>query len=287
MSSIINEEIIKHVTKNNKKCTILNDDYVILYKSMEVPDDQLDDYFEKIKQAQASGINIPKVVEYKLLNESVENASKGTFIEERAKGCNLNIRGLIFRSNQEYNLKSIISLYLEKVEAYLEEIEKRASASQEIYNKFLSDFINLHKFGLKPDPNSLNYFFDSKIGYTIIDPYPNESNIINEKELFKYIMNDIYGVGRPTILIKKDKLEGFYYLPEQLKTRLDSASTLLNKKISKAFRQAGYSENYILNNLELNKQRFRTEDESMEFSDLIRLLEDQIQNKQQSKNSIK
>lgn len=286
MSSIITEEIIKHVTKNNKKCTILNDDYVILYKSMEVPDDQLDDYFEKIKQAQASDINIPKVVEYKLLNESVGNASKGIFIEERAKGCNLNIRGLVLRSNQEYNLKFIISLYLEKVETYLEEIEKRASASQEIYNKFLSDFINLHKFGLKPDPNSLNYFFDSKIGYTIIDPYPNEKDIINEKELFKYIINDIYGVGRPTILIKKDKLEGFYYLPENLKKRLDNASTLLNKKISQAFRQAGFKEDYILTNLELNKHRFKTEDESLEFADLIRVLEEQFQDKT-IRNSIK
>lgn len=250
---------------------------------MEVPDNQLETYLERIKQAQASGINIPKVVDYKLLEDSVGNASKGIFIEERAKGSNLNVRGLILRTNQKYDLKTTISLYLEKVEIYLEELEKRAAAPQEVYNKFLSDFINLHKFGLKPDPNSLNYFFDSEVGYTIIDPYPNESNILNEKDLFRYIINDIYGVSRPAILIKKDKLEGFYYLPEQLKTRLDSASSLLNRKISKAFSQAAYSDDYILNNLELNKHRFRTEDESVEFSDLISLLEDHLQNKQQSK----
>lgn len=287
MIKIITEDLIKTIINKNEKCTILNNDYVILYKSMEVPDNQLEAYLKRIKQAQTSGINIPKVVDYKLLEDSVGNASKGIFIEERAKGSNLNVRGLILRTNQKYDLKTTISLYLERVETYLEELEKRVSAPQEVYNKFLSDFINLHKFGLKPDPNSLNYFFDSEVGYTIIDPYPNESNILNEKDLFRYIINDIYGVGRPMILIKKDKLEGFYYLPEQLKTRLDSASSLLNKKISKAFRQAGYSEDYILNNLELNKQRFRTEDESVEFSDLIRLLEEQLQANETIKNSIK
>lgn len=282
MSSILTEDIIKRVVHSNEKCTYLNDDYVILYKTMEVSDDKLSDYLEKIRRAQTSDINIPKVVDYKLLDESVGNASKGIFIEERAKGNNLNIRGIILRDNQEYDFRTIIGIYLEKVENYLEELEKRAFAPQEFYNKFLEDFINLYQFGLKPDPNSLNYFFDPTIGYTIIDPYPNESKMFNDKELFKYIINDIYGVSRPSILIKKDQIEGFYYLTEDLKARLDSASALLNRKIYQAFKKFDYSDEYILTGFENNKMRFFTENESLRVEDLVNKLEEQYNNLKQS-----
>lgn len=254
---------------------------------MEVRDEKLTDYLERIKLAQESGINIPKVIDYKLLTSSVGNASKGIFIEERAKGNVLNIRGIILKSTEEYDFKNIISLYLEKVTNYLEELEKRANAPQEYYHKFLADFIRLHEFGLKPDPNSLNYLFDSSNGYTIIDPYPNESKTLNSKELFRFIMNDIYGVGRPSILIKKEKLEPFYYLTESLKERLDSASNLLNQKIAIAFKQAGYSEEYILNSLEQNKKRFITEEESFEIKELEEKLQEQFYNKKPSKTGIK
>lgn len=272
MSKIITEQLIKEIVSNNEKCTYLNNDYVILYKTMEVPDKQLEEYLENINKAQASGINIPKVLDFKLLPESVGAASKGIFIEERARGTVLKIRGDVLRDSQDYDFENIISIYLEKVSKYIDELEKRANAPQGFYNKFLSDYIDIHKFGLKPDPNSLNYLFDSKIGYTIIDPYPNERNTINEKDLFKYISNAVYGAGRPTILVKKEKLAGFYYLTEQLNNRLKSASSLLNKKISLAFYQNGYSEDYILTGLNQNKMRYKTEEEPLEFEELIKSL---------------
>ena len=211
---ILTEEVINKIIKNDIKCTYLNEHYVILYKKMEAKDKDLESYFNNIKLAQESGINIPKIIEYRLLNSSKKERSNGIFVEERARGTVLNIRGLVLEENSDYDFKKIINEYLERMDFYLNELEKRANASQQIYNKFLNDFTSLYKFGLRPDPNSLNYLFDEDIGFTIIDPYYDEDNIINKNNLFKYLINDIYGVSRPTIIIKKETVKVFYYLPE-------------------------------------------------------------------------
>ncbi|MCI8569574.1 MAG: hypothetical protein HFJ11_06320 [Bacilli bacterium] len=46
----------------------------------------LESYFNNIKLAQENGINIPKIIEYRLLNSSKEERSNGIFVEERARG---------------------------------------------------------------------------------------------------------------------------------------------------------------------------------------------------------
>lgn len=280
---ILTEKLINEIVEKNVKCTYLNDDYVILYKSMEVCDNLLEDYFLKIKKAQESGINIPKVIEYKLLSGFNGNASKGIFVEERAKGNVLNIRGIVLRGEKEYNFENIILEYLNRVELYLIELEKRANANQKIYDKFLSDFLSLYNFGLIPDPNSLNYLFDSGVGFTIIDPYFSDLKLIQEKNLFSFIINDIYGVSRPIILIKKDENKPFYGLPNNLKSRLDKYSKLINEKIWLAFRKKGYSTEYILEGLEKNKMRFYTEKDSLEVPALIIKLEQQFYDEIKSK----
>lgn len=272
---ILSEELITKIKNNKRKCTYLNDDYVILYKSMGVLDSQLDEYLSRIKNAQESGINIPKVIEYKLLNEKNGLESLGIFVEERAKGNVLNERGIILEEGNNYNFSDIITTYLEKVTNYLTELKRRAEASQEIYDKFLNDYINIHKYGLRPDPNSLNFLFDEKIGYTIIDPYINDEKTIDEKNLFRYIVNDIYGVSCPKILIKKDKIiKGFSYLTPELKNKLTNYSDEINRKISKAFKNKGFSLDYILNSLENNKKRFYSEEESLNFSELVAQLKE-------------
>lgn len=279
---ILTEEVINKIIKNDIKCTYLNEHYVILYKKMEAKDKDLESYFNNIKLAQESGINIPKIIEYRLLNSSKEERSKGIFVEERARGTVLNIRGLVLEENSDYDFKKIINEYLERMDFYLNELEKRANASQQIYNKFLNDFTSLYKFGLRPDPNSLNYLFDEDIGFTIIDPYYDENNIINKNNLFKYLINDIYGVSRPTIIIKKETVKVFYYLPEYYKKRLKKYSNIINKKLFLAFKTFGYSEEYILKELANNKMRFFTEEISFESEELQNKLKEEFKSKKTS-----
>lgn len=280
---ILTNEIINKIIKDNIKCTYVNEDYVILYKSMEVCDDLLPEYLARMKKAKANGINIATVIDYRLLEQKDIKTSKGIFLEERAKGNVLNIRGIILKETERYNFKKVIFEYLEKVQKYLIELEKRANASQEIYDKFLKDFISLYDFGLKPDPNSLNYLFDPENGFTIIDPYINNLNGLNEKKLFSFIINDIYGVSRPSILIKKEQIEGFYYLTENLKNKLEECSGKINKKICLAFKKQGYSMEYIISELERNKMRFFVEEEALEIDDLVTKLEEQFLNRKTKK----
>lgn len=276
---VLTKELIEKIISSNTKCTYLNSDYVILYKQMEAEDSELESYIERLAQAQKSGINTPKIIEYQLLEEGTRRTSKGIFVEERAQGTVLRVRGKVLKVTENYDFREIIAEYLEKVNEYLNELEKRATADPKIYEKFLEDFINIHNFGLRADPNSLNYLFDSEKGFTIIDPYYSTRNCLNEKELFSYIMNAVYGVGRPLILIKKDILEGFYYLPEDLKKRLDSCSKQMNAKVALAFQKLGFSEDYILTGLEKNNRRFKTENESFNFNELVEILEEKFYNK--------
>jgi len=276
---ILTKELIEKIISSNTKCTYLNSSYVILYKQMEAEDSELTSYIKRIEKAQESGINTPKIVEYQLLEEGSRRTSKGIFVEERAKGTVLRVRGKVLKETENYDFKEVITEYLEKVNQYVNELEKRAKADLKIYEKFLEDFINIHNFGLKADPNSLNCLFDQEEGFTIIDPYYSDSNNLNKKELFSYIMNAVYGVGRPIILIKKDNLEGFYYLPENLKKHLDSCSKQINTKVALAFKKYGFSEDYILTGLEKNNRRFKTENDTFNFDELVEILKEMFYNK--------
>lgn len=276
---ILTTDLIGKIAEKKEKCTYFSSDYVILYKSMEVEDDLLEEYLERMKKAHESGIHIPKVLEYQLLTEFNEKKSMGIFVEERAKGNVLNVRGIVLKESQQYDFSQVITTYLNKVEQYLEELKRRSLASQETYDKFLDDFMRLHEFGLRPDPNSLNYLFDSTYGFTIIDPYFMECNQMVEKDLFRFIMNDVYGVSRPSILIKRDQIEGFYYLTPDLKHDLDQCSELINDKICCAFLKKGFHFDYILSEMEKNKNRYRTEEQAFSKEELVSKLQKQFERK--------
>ena len=46
----LTDDMINLAKKDGKKCTIYNDDYVLLYKSMTVTDDKLDVYINKLNE---------------------------------------------------------------------------------------------------------------------------------------------------------------------------------------------------------------------------------------------
>ena len=100
---MLNEDMIKLATSNGKKCTIYNDDYVLLYKTMPVTDDKLEEYVNKINELSKSGVNIANIIDYKLVGPSskfnVGSYTKGVFLERRAHGnCIGDIKNINFNN---------------------------------------------------------------------------------------------------------------------------------------------------------------------------------------------
>lgn len=274
---MLNDELIKEVIEKGEKCLYYNDKYVILYKEMESRDEDLEEYLSRLKKAKELGISTPIVIEYKLLARSINSLkTKGIFVEERAPGKVLKVRGKILHKNKDYDFNDVIVLYLKNSKEYLEELQKRALAPQNMYTKLVKDFIDFQIVGLKPDPNSLNFLFDEKKGYTIIDPYMLESNIYyDDKSIIKYIINGVYGVARPKILIKDEKLEEFTYLPTDLKRQLDYLSNLINNKLIVALKSNLFLEKDILEVFSKNTNRWQVNN-TCDYEDLEKNLEEQF-----------
>ena len=255
----LTNEMIELSLSSNEKCFSYQDKYVLLNKELPCKDDMFDEYIKRINMANKSGINTPLILDYYLIpNSQVQGISKGVILEEKACGNVLNIRGMFLYLDRDYDFLQFSNEYLEKINLYLIELEKRSLASIQVYEKLIDDFINLKKYGLVPDANSLNFLYDESIGYSIIDPYFESSGVIKDKDIFKYIINAVYGVTRPVIYLKKNGLNCFYDLPFEYKKRLDEISNMINEKIISAFRNKGFSDDYISESFNENKHRFKT-----------------------------
>ena len=261
-------ELIQKIIEAQVKCTYWNEEYVILYKAMDVVDSLLEEYFARMACAQESGIRIPKVVDYLLLEEVRCGIRKGIFVEERAPGEVLNVRGLILKNDSD-DFEKVIEEYLGRVAKYLQALEKRAEADQEMYDQFVDDFFSLYDFGLRPDPNSLNYLFDRQSGFSIIDPYYNDFVRADGELVFRYIMNAVYGVSRPVIWLKGNRRDGFYELSCDFKKRLEECSQIINQKIGLSFVRRGYSMEWIERGVELNGHRFYSGEKGLEKDEMI------------------
>ncbi len=174
----LNDELFE-IGKNSKGiCTIVNDDYVLVSKTMPVTDDKLDWYIETLKQCKQDGINIATVVDYRMIPENCHkfkdgvSYTKGVFLEERAKGVSLDSNSLYLDSKKNYNFSDVVVDYLRRIDYYISELERRSQASQEVYDKLVSDILGLLDHGLMIDPKPLNFFYREDAGFNIIDVIP-------------------------------------------------------------------------------------------------------------------
>lgn len=266
----LTEDLIKLSIDSGEKCYLYQDEYVLLNKDLPCKDSEFDDYIKRINMAIRGGINTPIIYDYYIVpGTDNQGVSKAVILEEKAPGNVLNIRGTFLNLDVDYEFQGIAKLFLDKFNIYLDEVEKRSKADIEVYEKLILDFINLKKYGLVSDANSLNFLFDEKEGFTVIDPYFDKCALIKDEDIFKYIINIVYGVARPLIYVKKDGLNVFYDLPFEYKKRLDEISSLINEKIISAFRDLDYSEEYIMSSFNDNKHRFKTTDSVMSNEEFI------------------
>lgn len=269
----LTKDMIDFSLKSGKKCVYYNEDYVLLYKKMPVKDEQLLEYFRRMERAFELGINTPIVDDYYLIpNSDNLGVSKGVFLEKRAKGNVLNVRGLFLYLNKSYDFREIATNYLESIQKYLVELEKRSKASQEMYDKLVADFIMFENVDLVPDANSLNFLFDEENGFSIIDPCLIEDAPVTYKNYFKFIMNGVYGVGRPVIHLKGGEFYHFYDLPFKEREQIMKISLIINSKIVKAFKNYGFNDEYCKNELLKNSYRYEVTENILSEDEFINCL---------------
>lgn len=290
----LNDEMVNLALSNEGICTNYNDDFVLLKKAMPVTDEQLDWYLSSLKDLKDSGVNIATVVDYRLLPsttktfENVGSYTQGVFLEERAKGKSLNSDSIYLKPSKDYDFNEVVCGYLKKVDSYLEELELRAQAPQEMYDKLIMDCHSIQNVGLTIDPKPLNFFFNEQLGYTIIDVIPNHSSKEDDKKYFpQYLLAVVFGYGRPRISIGYDD---FSILSPDLMERLKKAGEVLEAKLVVALRKYGYSEENIVIAVGKNKFRYESKLAPVELEDMEEYfanhhLELQRQEQERKKNS--
>ena len=248
----LTEEMYNRVKDNKRTCTIYNDQYVLLTKTMPAEDEFLEEYLNNMKKLQDMGVNISTVVDYRLIpgtTSTYQNGkvsyTKGVFLEEKAPGQNCGEHSS-FSVNNLSNEESLseIKKYINANEEYVSFLEAKNKAPQEVYDKLVSDYLSFQKCGLTPDPKASNFFFDSKKGYTFIDPIPLPSKSKESKEFLpQYIYNAVFGYGKPILYLPG--IFGREFMSSALSARYQAVFMLLQAKIIKALRNAKIDEEYI------------------------------------------
>lgn len=269
----LNNEMCEMAFNNKGICTIYDENYVILKKSMPVTDDKLEWYIETIKKLKDNGVNISTIVDYKLLPETtktfenVGSYTQGIFLEERAAGKSHSRESIYLGTKKDYDFNEIIKEYLQLVIEYVEELEKRAAASQEVFDKLVIDCKKINEVGLTIDPKPLNFFYDVNDGFTIIDVVPSNSHDVEGtyKYFPQYMFSIVFGYGKPDLSIEYNY---FSVMPQELSERLNNAGKILEAKIVAALRKYGFSEDNIKEAVSKNMFRYQNKLPNVELEDM-------------------
>lgn len=274
----LNNEMYDMALKNKEICTVYNEEYVLLKKAMPVTDDKLSWYIETINRLKESGINVAEIIDYRLIPRTTNSYkdgkiqyTTGVFLEERAKGNSLDSGSVYLRVRQDYDFNEVVSRYLQLTINYIEELELRANASQEMYDKLVMDCLDIQKSGLTIDPKPLNFFFDKDCGYTVIDVIPNNPRFMDSFYLNfpQYLLGIVFGYGRPVISID---CEDCSVLSQELQERINKAGRTLEAKIVSSLRKYGFYEDNIIEAVVGNKFRYENKYDTVE----IEAMEDYI-----------
>lgn len=235
-----------------RDCLPIDENYVLLKKSMPCTDAELDKYIENIRKAHDSGINTPRILDYRFIEGTTSTYNKddgtisytvGVFLEERAKGVCISSTSHSLKSNEDY------FSFLDSVQNYIDELEKRANASQDMYDKLVSDYIGLSNYNICPDPKPTNFFFDPKQGYSIIDVIDQKQ--IGFKYIPQYILIVILGYGLPHIF--DSSYNDMSFLTQSLFDRYNAAKELVLEKAMIALKKMQIPEEQI--NEEFNERK--------------------------------
>ena len=237
----LTQEIVDSVVKNNQKCTIY-DDVVILYKTFDVTDDKIDDYISKISELKEQGINTPAILDYVKIKTSQYGYSKSVILEEKARGRNLEAKNFFLNYNEEIDFEKVALDYIKSFDDYLNEVELRANAPQEYYDKFASDYIRIFDNGLVIDPKPLNFYFSKEKGFTFIDINGGGKD---DLEFFpRYILGASLGYGVPSLSIGTNTCN---YIDNERLSRLKESYAQIINNVATSLSKFGYTKDSVFN----------------------------------------
>lgn len=237
----LTQDIIDHIIESNQKCTII-DDKAILYKSFDVKDEEIDSYISKINSLNEMGINTPAILDYQIVSTSKYGYSKAVILEEKALGRNLEAKNFFLNYNEEIDFEKVALDYIKSFDDYLNEVELRANAPQEYYDKFASDYIRIFDNGLVIDPKPLNFYFSKEKGFTFIDINGGGKD---DLEFFpRYILGASLGYGVPSLTIGTNTCN---YIDNERLSRLKESYAHIINKVAASLSKFGYPKDSVLN----------------------------------------
>lgn len=139
----------------NKKCFLFGD-YALLQGTFD--EDKLKQLMEKGKEFKVRGINIARTLDYRLID-----GQKGYSLQERAIGTPLHnmVHWSVKKGQEEFEIQK---------NAYSDRLSTLAEENQEIYDKFVHDWIAIQKSGITVDPSKpANFYYEPGKGITFID----------------------------------------------------------------------------------------------------------------------
>ncbi len=275
----LNDELYELGKNNIGICKVIDNDYVLITKKMPVPDKMLDSYILAINNARDAGINVCEISDYKLIEENsyaFDNErvySNGVFIERRAKGNSFNFTHFELNNAEE---KEVIKGYINSLEYYIDEIEKRSEASEKVYDKLIEDVFKLQDFGLEIDPKPLNFFYSKEEGYSIIDVIPVTK--VSKREFFpQNIKSIVFGYEVPRLYLDYNDIS---MMPLPLYDRYEKAKNILLAKIETSLLRHGFKEEELS---DFERIRNEKNPEIVDYVDLI----DYVENKKEEHKGYK
>lgn len=247
---LLTDELYELGKNSNEIFTPLNDHLCLVTKAMPVTDSEIDGYIANIRDAHSAGVNIARILDYRLIPGTTRTFydgeyqfTRGVYLEDRAPGNSIEYEAMTLSLAKEHDFKQISETYLNKNLWYIEELEKRAEAPQAFYDKLVGDCLNLNTFGLAVDPRPLNFFFDPSVGFTIIDVLK-DNKIANKMadKMIDSLLGIVYGYGSYDIMIDGNM---FGYLPMSYIQRLVNAYRRIDRKIISSLRKYKFSDDDI------------------------------------------
>ena len=251
----LNNELFELGKSSKTVFTPIDQDYCLVTKTMPVDDRELEKYIKDVNDANEAGLNVAGIIDYRLIDGSTKsyyegkyNYTKGVFLEDRAQGNTLEYGTINISTSEYYNIEEISTDYLSKVRFYIEELERRAVAPQEMYDKLVGDCLSLEDYDLMIDPRPINFFFDSERGFTIIDVLSNNNGTKTVADkLVQLVFGIVYGYGSYDLMINNVSFE---VLPQDYITRLAAVYRKIDKKVTEALVRFYYVEEDILDTIE-------------------------------------
>lgn len=165
MSEIDIDKIIE-ISKNleasesggNKKCFFV-EDYALLQGDFS--EEEIKKVIKIQDELKNRGVNLAKTIDYRITEDSDKKYKKGYSLQEKAKG------ELLYDTNIRRNLRKDKQNTLN---GYFNRLKSLNSEKQEFFDKFVQDWMEILKSGLKVDPSKpSNFFYEEGKNINFID----------------------------------------------------------------------------------------------------------------------